>query len=272
MPVTDVANRFIRHCEMRNLSASTIDGYRWALSKLGNCSQLPADADQLQGIIASGDLSPQSRVDLWSRLRTFYRWASAHELVDDTMREVVRPERRRQFPRTFNLPEISSMFEACRTPRDSAMIAVLLDTGVRVGELWRMTWALIEDDGMIVTGKTGDRFVPLTPRVRGLLEGLGDEGRLWVGPRRPLSLHGIKQAVRRIVYRAGIQPPRAGAHTMRHTFGHLYIKHGGDPFSLQRIMGHSTITSTMTYVHMNSRDLIERYQRFAPSQHLKFPN
>ena len=100
-------------------------------------------------------------------------------------------------------------------------------------------------------------LLPLTEEVRRLISEQGNDTHLWVGRTGPLKLSGVKQVIRRIAYRAGILPPKARAHTLRHTFGYLYVKHSGDPFSLCRLMGHSSIESTMMYVRMNNRDLID---------------
>ena len=147
----------------------------------------------------------------------------------NVMVDVDRPRVRRHFPRVFTESEIADLFEACLAPRDTAMIAVLVDTGMRVGELASMRWSHTTNDGVRVTGKTGDRFLPLTEQVRRLIAGQGNDTHLWVGRRSPLKLSGVKQVIRRVAYRAGILPPKAGAHTLRHTFGYLYVKNGGDP-------------------------------------------
>ena len=68
----------------------------------------------------------------------------------------------------------------------------------------------------------------------------------------------------------GINPPKSGPHVLRHTFALRYMLNGGDVFSLQRIMGHSNIQSTMIYVHMSAVILSERHAQFSPLAGLRF--
>ena len=262
---------FLRFCEQRNLSAKTVGSYRWALDRLSAFADLPTKPSELQLVIGEDGLAGESRFDLWRRLRTFYRWAEDRGWVTNAMNSVERPIVRKRFPRILNHAEIASMFEACLSRRDTAMVSVLLDTGMRVGELANMKWSDVTPDGVTVSGKTGDRFLPLAHDVWLMLEGQRTGQCVWMGRRGPLKLDGVSQAVRRVMYRAGIHPPKAGPHTLRHTFGFLYVMHGGDPFSLRRLMGHTSFESTMLYVGMNNRDLIEQHQRFAPSRHIRFP-
>jgi site-specific recombinase XerD len=51
---------------------------------------------------------------------------------------------------------------------------------------------------------------------------------------------------------------------VRHTFGRLYIMAGGDVFSLQRVLGHRSISSTRRYVDMDLRDVQVQHERFSP--------
>ena len=265
-------DQYIRYCEQPNLSDKAIEAYRWALSKLRPVDEVPLDPDQHQQPIANGDLADESRLDLWRRLRTFYRWAESRDLFDNVMVDVDRPRVRRQFPRVFTEGEIADLFGACLEPRDTTNIAVSVDAGMSAGELASMRWSHVTADGARVTGKTGDRFHPLTDQVTRLTAGQGKDTHMRIGRSGPVKLSRLKQGSRRVAHRAGILPPKAGAHTLRHTFGYPYVKHGGDPFSLRRLMGHSSIESTMLYVRMNNRDLIDQYRRFAPSKHIRFPS
>jgi integrase/recombinase XerD len=63
---------------------------------------------------------------------------------------------------------------------------------------------------------------------------------------------------------AGIEGVRISPHTLRHTFAVLYIRNGGDSFSLQEILGHSTLEMTRRYVNLASRDVAEQHKKFSP--------
>ena len=82
-----------------------------------------------------------------------------------------------------------------------------------------------------------------------MLKGLGDGDHVWTGLKGPLTFHGVKLAYRRLFDRAGIQGPKKGAHTLRHTFATMWLRYGGGLRQLQTIMGHKHIETTMIYVH-----------------------
>lgn len=155
--------------------------------------------------------------------------------------------------------------------RDYAIMVVLLDTGIRVDE-----WASITREGLSassirVSGKTGDRVVPILPHVYDLVSRQGDARGLWKsrgGHRGYLGTWGLKTVVRRWMRRAGFKPPKIGPHTLRHTFGTQYMLNGGDVFSLRLIVGHSKIETTMLYAEMSDRLVAEQHRKFSPMARL----
>jgi len=144
------------------------------------------------------------------------------------------------------------------------MIALVLDTGIRIGELAGLRWQHLTGGTIHVSGKTGERIVPISTHVRQALVGLGDGDHVWTGRKGPLTRSGVAQVVRRALYRAGLRPPKAGPHMLRHTFGRHYIMAGGDVFSLQRIMGHRDVSTTMMYVHLSTADLEAQHAKYSP--------
>ena len=72
--------------------------------------------------------------------------------------------------------------------------------------------------------------------------------------------------IRRAKQRAGI--PRLHAHLLRHTFAILYLMAGGDVFSLQRILGHSSLEVTRMYVNMVASQVKEKHRLFSPMDNM----
>ncbi|PIP82606.1 MAG: hypothetical protein CO113_10765 [Elusimicrobia bacterium CG_4_9_14_3_um_filter_62_55] len=56
-----------------------------------------------------------------------------------------------------------------------------------------------------------------------------------------------------------------------HTFATQYIRNGGDPFSLQAILGHSTLEMVRNYVNLGSRDVAQQHGKFSPMDRLLSP-
>jgi len=269
MKTQRLVDEFMDHCRYRDLSPATLTGYRWALGKLqGTHEKLPRKPDVLMRLITFEDLASESKHDLWRAYRRFYRWASTHHAVPNAMEHVPPPRVRRRLPRTLEASEIDLLVARTDGRREKAMVSVLLDTGIRVGELAGLRWEHVKAGAIQVDGKTGQRTVPMSAHVRQLLVGLGDPVHLWTGRVGPLTRSGVEQVVRRALRRGGYRPPKAGPHMLRHTFGRHYIMAGGDVFSLQRIMGHQNVKTTMLYVHLNDSDLQVQHAKYSPLRSL----
>ena len=61
---------------------------------------------------------------------------------------------------------------------------------------------------------------------------------------------------------------RLSPHTLRHSFALAYIENGGDPFSLQRILGHTDQTTTSKYVNMARTNVKSQHSNYLPGERL----
>ena len=61
---------------------------------------------------------------------------------------------------------------------------------------------------------------------------------------------------------------RLSPHTLRHSFALAYIENGGDPFSLQRILGHTNQETTSKYVNMARSNVKSQHSKFSPGERL----
>jgi len=250
-------------------TAKTLATYSWALNKL---TEIPTTPDDIMELIAGQDtLTASSKLQMWRCLRVFFQWVSATYEVPDPMAGLAPPKAQASFPRTLQGWELDLLLTHTQPMRDKAIVTLAADTGCRIGELASLTWRGVGAETITVTGKTGPRTVPMSPLARERLTGLGDDEYVWVGRRGPLSRSGLEQVVRRALARAGFQTPKAGPHLLRHTFATLYIKGGGDIFTLQRILGHASVQSTQVYVNMNPRDLIEAHRKWSPLAQMELP-
>jgi site-specific recombinase XerD len=83
---------------------------------------------------------------------------------------------------------------------------------------------------------------------------------------RPLTVHAVELMARKMKALAGI--PRLHIHLLRHTFAIHYLMAGGDVFSLQKILGHSTLEVTRMYVNMVSSQVKEKHRLYSPMDNL----
>ena len=249
---------FLASREDKMVSEDTIALYRWALRKLEQHFpyELPQKREEIQQLLRSNsDLSLPSLRTLWDRLRVFWAWLVDQDHCDSNpMVDMPIRLRRRKLPRILTEDETKILLNSAKNERDFAILMTLLDTGLRVGELASLTRDRLKPNALIVNGKVGERVVPVSSNVYQLLIRQGDEEHLWIGPRGRLTRGGLQQIVRRCMRDAGFRPPKIGPHMLRHTFGVQYMMNGGDMFSLQRILGHKKVDTTMIYVEMSNLD------------------
>jgi integrase/recombinase XerC/integrase/recombinase XerD len=82
----------------------------------------------------------------------------------------------------------------------------------------------------------------------------------------PLKQSTVEQLFRKLKKRANI--PRLHPHLLRHSFATRYLQHGGDIYSLQQILGHTTLAMVRRYVHLIPSDLASCHTRFSPLDNL----
>lgn len=141
--------------------------------------------------------------------------------------------------------------------------AVLVDTGLRPEECYRLRWESItwmngRNGTLLVThGKTkaARRVLPMTPRVRSIFEhrwavaSSPQEGWIWAAPTQSghIESSSLKKQHRKALRASGVRP--FVLYSLRHTFLTRLGESGCDAWTLARIAGHSSITISARYVH-----------------------
>ena len=158
---------------------------------------------------------------------------------------------------------------ARRGPRDSAIIAVLLDTGARVEECARLDagdFAITARTGGVRLHGKGDevRYVPLARRAPELVSAWLDvrgrhPGPAWTGQRGPLTISGITQVVLAAGDDAGM--PGLRPHRCRHTFATRLRQGGADPAQVQALLGQASIDTAARYFRAGSAENAEVVER-----------
>lgn len=166
--------------------------------------------------------------------------------------------------------------------RNYTMCALVLDTGLRAGEITRVAMDDISlDKGRIkVQGKGRKRrTVFVGQKMRAILQDYISrlpEGYSALFPPNPPSRyatmgpHYFSEIVRKQMDKVGIARCRSSAHRLRHTFAVSFIKNGGDAFSLQGLLGHGSLEMTRRYVLLADGDLAESHRKASPMDWLDF--
>jgi integrase/recombinase XerD len=269
LKTAEALEAFIASRRAKNCSAQYETWLRYQLARLAAaCDELPLEPELLEAVIASARgpggrrLADRTRRGMWVAMRLLYRWLARRRGLPDVAALLERPVVRPKEPKTLSSDQVDHLLGGPLSRRDRALLLLLLDTGMRIGEAASLTWPNVRTSSVRIRGKTsGGREVPISPATSQALMGLGEGHAVWVGERGPLRARGLQQLVKRALRRAGLE---GGPHLLRHTFGYLYIMAGGDVFSLQRIMGHADVKTTWQYVRMNLGDTRVQHGRFSP--------
>ncbi|MDQ6641135.1 MAG: site-specific integrase [Actinomycetota bacterium] len=194
------------------------------------------------------------------------------------------PQRRRAIalstsrprPRVLTAAEAQAILDGCEHLRDRLLFAVLLDTGLRIGEALglrhedldiaqRQLAVVPRDNDNRARAKGGrSRFIPTSSELMRLYaDYLGQEYgsldsdyvfvNLWGRPHgRPLTYPAVHDLVGRLRRRTGIG---FGPHWFRHTYATWLLRRGAGMESVKELLGHASITTTVdTYGHLNIED------------------
>lgn len=85
---------------------------------------------------------------------------------------------------------------------------------------------------------------------------------------QPLKTRRCQELIKRCGHKAGIRGIRLSPHTLRHTAALMWIRNGGDVFSLQRILGHSTLDIVRIYVNLAQSDIEAAHRIYSPADNL----
>ncbi len=222
-------------------------------------------------------LAPESIAGYVRGLKAFGNWCAAEELgTAPGFRALRRPRVPRRLIAPFTDAELQRLL-AIAEPRERAIVLLLLDTGLRLAEVTPLRVGDLRPDGTIrVMGKgSKERIVPLGVTARRAVvryvagRGAARPGdALFVGARgRPIQRRTLQRAIADLGRRAGVGT-RCSPHTFRHTFARSFLVNGGDVFSLQQILGHTTLDMVRRYVSLTEADLVARHRAASPADRL----
>lgn len=262
---------FLENGRAKGLSPQTLRFYRDCLGKLAaQYCELPMDPRPLRQFLGDLTCGNIRRQGYYRAFRTFYHFLERdQEGLVSPLRKVERPRAQRRIPRTLELGELIWLLAAARDDREKALITLLMDTGVRVGEAANLRLDDVGRQTIFVSGKSGEREVPTSEETLRLLERIACRGVVFHGQRGPMTGQGLYKMVRRCFQRAGLSGRRSSPHTLRHSFARHYIAAGGDAFSLQKILGHRDMATVRLYVDLWGHDLVLAHSRYTPLKQLQ---
>lgn len=280
----ELVELFLMDCQIRNLSTKTIDWYRIVLNKF---TKMPSRHMVSQHILKSKSSLASVTINGHIRaLKAFFNYCIREgQIQDNPIKGIGKLKEKDKTIKHFSWEEIKLLLD---TPdkksfaglRDYTIMALLLDTGIRISELCGLRIKDINLDAkhLFVTGKGNkERIVPLgNEAIRSIqqylfhVSDLSPEDFAFVTVNnKPINRNTALQRIKYFGEKANIEGVRVSPHTFRHTFAINYLKNGGNGYYLQSILGHSSSDMTKRYLQYIESDAIEAHQQFSPLDKIK---
>jgi site-specific recombinase XerD len=208
-------------------------------------------------------------------LKVFSAWAVREGyLREDPLRTVALPKVARPLIVPLDRAQVASLMNS-GSPLLRAATAVLVDTGLRAGELCALTVDDVRDGYLFVHGKGGyERLAPFgtacanelrhyVARTRGYPR-WGDEPLFLVTSGAALTPHRLGELMRTAGRIAGIRGVRISPHTLRHTFAIEFLRNGGGELALQKALGHRSLDMVRIYAELTDADVAAAHKTASP--------
>lgn len=294
----DCIEEFLLYLDsVRGLSPNTVKAYRLDLERFKTILQkngVPADSeisvvreDDIRaciGFLSKNKSAAASINRFLSSVKTLFAYCRKIDYIQmNPSFEIKSVKVPKRLPRFMTNSEVDKLCaqpeknELLWSSRDCAILEMLYSSGCRVSELASLLISDLEADfsSAIVTGKgRKDRRVYFEKdAVDALKKYLDDrsqrfpsdaEDALFVNQRgKPLTTRGIAYILTRYSGNEGTKI-HVSPHAFRHTFATAMLTNGADVRLVQELLGHSSISTTQRYTHINTNQLIAMYNKAHP--------
>jgi len=280
----------------KNLSINTIEAYERDLKRyllfLKNDEDI-SDLNKIRQkhirkyvrILNDVHLSATSINRAFSSIRSFHNYLSGEAIVKaNPVLLLDTPKVPRKLPIVLSPQEIDTILDIVDVSkdlgiRDLAVLEILYSGGLRVSELCdlKLTDILLDAEMLRVTGKGNkQRLVPLGPRAIKCLDEYfkhvrpsfarknQNQGRIFLSRNgRPLTRMMVWVIIKKWVGFTDIKKD-ISPHTFRHSFATHLLEGGADLRAVQEMLGHSDISTTQIYTHLDKEYLKEVHRTFHP--------
>lgn len=241
-------------------------------------------ADYLWHLSSEKKLRPASIFRRMEALKSFYRYLLLEEKISqDPTLHLHSPKLPERIPKFLREEEVQRLLQAAqgrsfRQVRLRAISELLYATGIRASELLtlRLDAVHLKEGWVRVTGKGGkERIIPIHDRSRRVVEDylhlrqsrfdlkthapevfLSSRGRV-------LSRSQLWREIKHLAKKAGLSQD-VFPHLLRHSFASHLLQHGADLRSVQEFLGHSSISTTQIYTHLEKSGLKNSHRKFHP--------
>lgn len=289
--VEETFSDFLTSRKVKGLAEKTIVSYQSQFQAIAKHLDIgmdiatlqKADLDSMLVRMRESGLSPNSINSYTRVLKSFFSWCNEQSITSLNIKLYKGEETIKE---TYTDNELAALLKKPDTRkstfaeyRDWVIINFLLNCGSRAATVRAIQIRDVDlDSGMVCYRHTKNRkaqAIPLcSPMIAILREylrfrgGEPDDYLFCTETGTQLAENGLRQSIARYNMRRGVQ--KTSLHLFRHTFARKYlIDCGGDAFTLQKLLGHSTLAMTKHYCAIYDADLTRNFDKFSPLAKIK---
>jgi integrase/recombinase XerD len=224
----------------------------------------------IAGLVGRG-LQPSTVATHARYIRVFTNFLFEEGIVEKEIR-IKPPKVPEKRQRVLSKPDLKRLIFACEKPRDTALLLVAVDTGLRRSELANLEWRDVDlSAGVVRVRAEGAKNRRFRTTV------IGRKTRAALAKHRRTIEHepsdsvfglggsGIRMLLRRLGERTGVE---VSCHDLRRTFATWSLRNGMSPLHLQSLMGHSSLEMVRKYIQLVDDDLRQAHQAASPIDRL----
>lgn len=280
----------------KNLSPNTIEAYERDLKRYLTYIENDLRVQSVKSIqhthvrqfiraLSMLGLAPSSVTRIFSSIRSYHNYLMEEKYSGQNPMDVMNaPKIPRKLPKVLTIAEVDQILSAVDTSiklglRDVAVLEILYSSGLRVTECCELKQSDILDEYEMlrILGKGNkERFVPIGPMGLERLMEYQRHARPFFVKRepnraqvfvsrngKPLTRMMVWNIIKKWTTMAGINKP-VSPHTFRHSFATHLLEGGADLRAVQEMLGHSDISTTQIYTHLDREYLKEVHKTFHP--------
>lgn len=280
----------------KSLSSNSIEAYigdvsklrRWCESSSPPISPLHVQTSDLQRFVSmlfEIGFSPSSQARILSGIKGFFNFLMIEKLISIDPSELIEsPRLGRKLPDVLSIEEVDAMISAIdmskeEGKRNKALLETIYSCGLRVSELvdLKISQLHTNDEYIQVIGKGNkERLVPISKvAITSIEEYLryskrsqqvqpGHEDFIFLNLRgKRITRMSVFNIIKDLAMKCGITK-QVSPHTFRHSFATHLVEAGADLRAVQEMLGHSSITTTEIYTHLDNQRLKDEIHQFHP--------
>ncbi len=280
---TDIPDKFKIFYACKRLDgvvAGSLKGYGYIIRRFSDVIAKPIAAITINDIrgyihILTGRLKASSVITQINCFKSFFGWLRREKYISEDPTEGIKtPKPPKRTRKGLSVIQLEAVRNACQTPRDRALLEVLVSTGCRVSEIQKLRMSDIINNSIQVIGK-GDKERPVFLNEKAMMylkiyiNSRKDKSDIIftserinkkTGEYQPIGTRAIENVFKRVGKLCGL---RLFPHLMRHTCATMLIKNKAQIYTVQRLLGHVDPKTTQVYIGASHESLQMEHQQCA---------